>query len=93
MIVDRFHGKRIDRVESITIWQTALKMGVGTSEWRLPIPIVKGGDGWRFDVQAGAEEIRIQRIGNNVFSTMSAALACREAQWNTPLPTAAMTKG
>ena len=74
----------------LTAWQTAHKMVAGTDgsvhlvvgadEWTLPIPIVKRGDGWRFDVQAGAEEIRTRRIGNNELSAMQAALAYCDAQ-------------
>ena len=74
----------------LAAWQTAHKMVggadggvhlvVGADEWRLPIPIVNRGDGWRFDVQAGAEEIRTRRIGNNELSAMQAALAYCDAQ-------------
>jgi hypothetical protein len=74
----------------LAAWQTAHKMVAGTDgsvhlvvgadEWSLPIPIVKRGDGWHFDVQAGAEEIRTRRIGNNELSVMQAALAYCDAQ-------------
>ena len=74
----------------LTAWKTAHKLvadadgpvhlAVGTEEWTLPIPIVKRGGGWRFDVQAGAEEIRTRRIGQNELSAMQAALAYCDAQ-------------
>ncbi|MDZ7596862.1 MAG: DUF2950 domain-containing protein [Desulfobacterales bacterium] len=74
----------------LAAWQTAHKLVagadggvhlvVGANEWSLPIPIVKSGDVWDFDVQAGAEEIRTRRIGNNELSAMQAALAYCDAQ-------------
>jgi hypothetical protein len=38
---------------------------VGAEAWPLPIPLVKAGAGWRFDMAAGAEEIINRRIGRN----------------------------
>jgi hypothetical protein len=48
--------------------------------WVLPIPIVQGAGGWRFDTHAGAEEIRTRRIGRNELDAMKAALAYFDAQ-------------
>ena len=39
--------------------------------WTLPIPVVRSGDGWAFDVRAGAEEMRIRRIGRNELAAIS----------------------
>lgn len=38
---------------------------IGNLEWPLPIPLVKEKSGWRFDTDAGAEEILNRRIGRN----------------------------
>ena len=38
---------------------------VGADNWPFPIPIVKQGDKWRFDTEAGTEEILNRRIGEN----------------------------
>jgi hypothetical protein len=48
--------------------------------WTLPIPIVKGPAGWRFDTRAGADEIRTRRVGANELAAMQAALAYYDAQ-------------
>jgi hypothetical protein len=74
----------------LAAWRTSHKLladadnrvhlAVGAEEWTLPIPIVKNGGGWRFDVKAGAEEIRTRRIGQNELSAMQAALAYCDAQ-------------
>lgn len=54
---------------------------IGEHNWPFPIPIVKEGAQWRFDTQAGTEEILNRRIGEN---ELSAILTCRAyvlAQW------------
>jgi hypothetical protein len=38
---------------------------VGDEGWPVPIPLVQGDKGWRFDTQAGEEEIVNRRIGRN----------------------------
>ena len=55
-------------------------LAVGPDDWTLPLPLVKAGGGWRFDVKAGAEEMRIRRIGRNELATMQALLAYYDAQ-------------
>jgi hypothetical protein len=56
------------------------QLAVGSNDWTLPIPIVRRGDSWRFDTRAGAEEMRVRRIGRNELSAMQAALAYYDAQ-------------
>ena len=55
-------------------------LSVGSEGWTMPIPLMKSGDGWRFDAKAGAEEMRIRRIGRNELSAMQAVLALYDAQ-------------
>ncbi|ARN20244.1 DUF2950 domain-containing protein [Piscinibacter gummiphilus] len=38
---------------------------VGQDGWTLPIPLVKAKAGWSFDTVAGAEEMRVRRIGRH----------------------------
>jgi hypothetical protein len=47
---------------------------LGKNEWPDPIPLVKHGQGWRFDVKAGDEQIIDRRIGHN---EMNAIEVCR----------------
>jgi hypothetical protein len=55
-------------------------VAVGNDGWTLPIPIVKTGEGWRFDTRAGADEMRIRRIGRNERAVMQVMLAIFDAQ-------------
>jgi hypothetical protein len=53
---------------------------VGTSGWTLPIPLVKGAHGWRFDMPAARDEVLTRRIGRNERSVIQVALAYVDAQ-------------
>ena len=55
-------------------------LSVGKDAWPFPIPVVKAGDGWRFDAKQGAEEILNRRIGRNELSTVQALGAYVDAQ-------------
>ncbi|CAN5688966.1 DUF2950 domain-containing protein [soil metagenome] len=53
---------------------------VGTTGWTGPIPLVKEGDQWRFDVEAGRKEITARRIGRNELSVIQSLLAIVDAE-------------
>ncbi len=55
-------------------------VAVGTDGWTMGVPIVKTAQGWRFDTRAGADEIRVRRIGRNELSVMQVMLAIYDAQ-------------
>lgn len=55
-------------------------LAVGTKGWTLPIPIVRDGEGWRFDTAIGREQMRIRRIGRNELGAMQAMMAYHDAQ-------------
>lgn len=55
-------------------------IAVGNDGWTFPVPIVKTAEGWRFDTQAGADEIQIRRIGRNEHAVMQVMLAIYDAQ-------------
>ena len=55
-------------------------IAVGTDGWTFPVPLEKTAQGWRFDMRAGAEEIRIRRIGRNERAVMKVMLAIYDAQ-------------
>lgn len=53
---------------------------IGETDWPLPIPLVRDGSMWRFDLAAGRDELINRRIGRNELNTMEAALAFVDAQ-------------
>ena len=53
---------------------------IGKDEYPFPIPIVKDGSSWRFDTQAGEEEILNRRIGENELRVIETMNAYVEAQ-------------
>jgi hypothetical protein len=48
--------------------------------WTLPIPIVRSGEGWAFDTRAGAEELRVRRVGRNELAVIEALHGYGDAQ-------------
>lgn len=57
-----------------------LTLVVGYQAWPLPIPLVKSGSGWRFDIEAGRNEIVNRRIGANELETIDTLRAYVDAQ-------------
>jgi hypothetical protein len=55
-------------------------LAVGQEAWTLPVPLVKGANGWAFDLKAGEPEIRARRIGRNELDALQAVLAYHDAQ-------------
>jgi len=52
----------------------------GKDAWELPVPLAKDASGWHFDMKAGADEIRIRRIGRNELDVEQAIRAYQDAQ-------------
>jgi hypothetical protein len=53
---------------------------LGNEDWPYPIPVVKAGDGWKFDTGAGKQEILARRIGRNELNAIQVCLAYVDAQ-------------
>jgi hypothetical protein len=53
---------------------------VGGKDYPFPIPIVRQGKAWRFDTQAGMDEILSRRIGRNELHTIDVMHAYTDAQ-------------
>jgi hypothetical protein len=54
---------------------------VGNDNWPLPIPIIKKNGKWRFDTQAGREEILRRRIGANELDAIQICRGFVKAQY------------
>ncbi|WP_232478754.1 DUF2950 domain-containing protein [Roseomonas rosulenta] len=53
---------------------------VGEDRYPFPVPMVRRGEGWRFDPAQGADEIVTRRIGRNELDTIQTLLAIVDAQ-------------
>jgi hypothetical protein len=58
----------------------AMTLVVGKADWPLPIPLVQEGGKWRFDTDAGKEEVLNRRIGQNELAAIQTCLAILDAQ-------------
>ncbi len=54
---------------------------VGDDDWPFPIPLVREASGWRFDTDAGLEELYVRRIGRNELYAIAVAEAYAQAQY------------
>jgi hypothetical protein len=73
-------GHRIVEDETPLNGRQSAHIEAGASGWTLPIPLVKVGNGWRFDMAAARDELQTRRIGRNERSAMQVALAVVDAQ-------------
>jgi len=53
---------------------------LGADNWPFPIPLVKSGDGWVFDTEAGKRELLFRRIGRNELFTIDLLADLADAQ-------------
>ncbi|MDR6288109.1 hypothetical protein E9232_000608 [Inquilinus ginsengisoli] len=53
---------------------------MGTAGWTFPVPLVQAEGAWRFDTEAGLDEIAARRIGGNELSAIEVAQAYGPAQ-------------
>jgi len=73
-------GHRIVSDATPVAGKASAHLAVGESGWTLPIPIVQGASGWRFDPREGASEVLTRRIGRNERAAMLSSLAYVDAQ-------------
>jgi len=53
---------------------------IGARNWPMPIPLVISGQSWRFDTEAGKQEILYRRVGGNEVATIRICQALVAAQ-------------
>ena len=53
---------------------------IGHEDWPFPVPLVKDASGWRFDTEAGKEEVLARRIGRNELAVIETSRAYVAAQ-------------
>ena len=67
------------RIEYDSTKTTAVLL-VGTTDWPLPMPIVRQDNGWAFDVATGRDEILRRRIGRNELGAIEVCRGYVDAQ-------------
>jgi hypothetical protein len=74
-VADR-HSREVVAVAMSEVWKlepedsNTRELIIGYEAWPFPIPLVRDERGWWFDTAAGAEEIRMRRIGRNELATI-----------------------
>ena len=71
----RFAARVAERLRFWTHQSGAVIANIGKEESPFAIPLVKAGEGWRFDTPAGRDELLNRRIGRN---ELQAVDVCRE---------------
>ncbi|MHC5024201.1 MAG: DUF2950 domain-containing protein, partial [Planctomycetota bacterium] len=76
-LLDRYHRKHDFEPRG----DGSVTLTVGDDDWPVAIPLQSTEQGWRFDTEAGREEMLNRRIGANELSTIETCLAYADAQF------------
>ena len=71
---DEFSKHLAEKTELVKENDSKVILQIGNESWPFPIPVVKHGDQWFFDTEAGREEVLNRRVGEN---ELTAILVCR----------------
>jgi hypothetical protein len=86
---DQATGRRNREVFTVAVaegWKlvdqgtNAKALVIGNENWPFPVPLVKDGNGWRFDTAAGKEEVIARRIGRNELAVIGICRTFAAAQ-------------
>ncbi len=76
----RFVSQYDEAHELVADGENKFSLEVGDDDWPFPFPIVKVGDQWAFDVDAGIDEVVYRRIGHNELGAIEACRGIVDAQ-------------
>lgn len=68
------------RMDLVKVTDDRYVVTFGRTRWPLPIPIVRAGGKWRFDTDAGEQEVLARRVGRNELAAIAALHAFVRAQ-------------
>jgi hypothetical protein len=77
----RFAALATERTRFETLESGAVIAHIGKDDWPFAIPLVKDGEHWRFDTDAGREELLNRRIGRNELKAVDVCHAYVDAQF------------
>jgi hypothetical protein len=64
----------------LVVGEDERRLLVGESDWSLPIPLIRQGSMWRFDIDRGRDELISRRVGRNETNAIEASQAFVDAQ-------------
>lgn len=76
----RFLAAHAEKAEILRPSPDRAVLQVGPDAWPLPVPMVRRGNAWRFDVLAARQEIVDRRIGRNELDAIETLRAIADAQ-------------
>lgn len=77
---ERFAGDLRERAELVKEGEAKAILIIGDEKWPFPVPLIKKGDSWLFDMEAGRAELLTRRIGHNELLAIKASREFVEAQ-------------
>jgi hypothetical protein len=77
---DRFLALYAEAHALVTVPDGHRALQIGATGWPFPIPLVKGKDGWFFDITDGKEEVLARRVGQNELNAIQVCLAIADAE-------------
>jgi len=77
---DQFAGDLLERSELVKDGDSKTILIIGDEKWPFPVPLVKRGDSWQFDMEAGRAELLTRRIGHNELLAIKASREFVDAQ-------------
>jgi hypothetical protein len=72
--------KQYDAKHTIAPEGDTAKLTIGADDFPFAFPLVKSGDRWRFDTQAGIDELNARRIGKNELEAIKVLQAIVDAE-------------
>lgn len=77
---EQFSGDLLERAELAKEGDAKATLIIGDEKWPFPVPLVRKGDSWLFDMEAGRSELLTRRIGHNELLAIKASRAVADAQ-------------
>ncbi len=77
---EHFSAHVLEGTELVKEGDSKAIVQIGAEKWPFPIPIVKTGNTWLFDTEAGRKEIVTRRIGHNELLAINVCRAYVDAQ-------------
>jgi hypothetical protein len=75
-----FVNRLSEKTELVRQTESRCALQVGADAWPFPIPLVKADGQWRFDTEAGRQEVLNRRVGRNELGAIAVCQAYVEAQ-------------